>query len=388
MARYYPQFQTVAFGFACIFAFLVQCQLGASDWVFASDMGLHLGFILHPGEGEAAGYSLLHTVCGVLLDLVSISGSNRAVVAGAVMTVVLVAAFYFSLQLVRGYWVGKYPACRDGRMTALVVAAFVVSMIVLQPWLQSLYLGVFTGNPWHNPTFIFARLFSILTFVSFLQLTDPGARGGAAPGRWWWWFAGSAVLSMWGKPSFMITLGPTFGLVVLGAWLRGKLAATQVWRLAACLLPAVVALLIIRHNIYANAGVANAVVFLPGQVWGQYTPSYMMSVALAAAFPLYVVAVKGRGLSYAMGVATVNWVVSALVFYLLAEAGPRETHANFAWCYMGGLFFFFLMAVEEWFLCPPTGNRWLRGVGLALFAAHLVSGARYLLNLLQGGPYM
>ena len=273
-------------------------------------------------------------------------------------------------------------------MTALVVASFVVSMIVLQPWLNSLYLGVFTGNPWHNPTFTFARVFSILAFISFLKLTDADARDDSGPGRWWWVFAGSAVLSMWGKPSFMITLGPTFGLVVLAAWLRGKLAWVQVWRVAVCLVPAAVALLLIRHSIYANSEAANAVVLLPGQVWGRYTPSYTMSLALAVAFPLYVVIVKARDLSYAMVVAAVNWAVSALVFYLLAEAGPRETHANFAWCYMGGLFFFFLIAIEEWFLRPAVSNRWLRWLGLVLFAAHLVSGVRYLLSVVLGGPYM
>jgi hypothetical protein len=41
-------------------------------------------------------------------------------------------------------------------------------------------------------------------------------------------------------------------------------------------------------------------------------------------------------------VAIVNWVISTLVFYFLAEEGTRASHANFAWCYMGGLFFFFL----------------------------------------------
>lgn len=270
----------------------------------------------------------------------------------------------------------------------LTVATFVISMIILQPWLGALYLGVFTGNPWHNPTFIFARVFSILAFISFLKLTDPDRQAGGGGLRWWWLLAGSAVLSVWAKPSFMITLGPTFGIIVLLAWKRSNLSALRVGLLGACLLPAAGVLLLIRHYLYAAAEVAHSVVLLPGQVWGQYTPSYAMSVALAAAFPLYVVLVKGRALSHAMGVATVNWVISALVFYLLAEAGPRETHANFAWCYMGGLFFFFLFAIEEWFLRPVVTNRWLYWLGTVIFTIHLGSGCRYLLSILQGGPYM
>lgn len=388
MSRQFPQFQSVAFWCACVYAFLVHSQLGAFDGVFASDVGLHAEFIMHPGQGEAAGYSLLHTLCGALLAPFTVSEANRLVVVGGVMMVVLVAAFYFSLRLVHGYWAERYPASGDARRAGLVVASFLVSMVVLQPWLNAMYLGVFTGNPWHNPTYTFARVFSILAVVSFLKLTDPGMAPGQGKGRWWALFAGSAVLSMWGKPSFMITLGPAFSLMAGVAWLRGRLVWGQVWRLAACLVPAVAALLLIRHSIYADAEVANAVVLLPGRIWGQYTPSYAMSIALAAAFPLYVVAVKGRGLSHAMGLATVNWVISVLVFFLLAEAGPRETHANFAWCYMGGLFFFFLFAIEEWFLRPAVANPWLRWPGTVLFAAHLVSGGRYLGSLLLGGPYM
>jgi hypothetical protein len=388
MVRYFPSFHTIAFWCACIFAFLIHSQMGARHGSYASDMWLHVEFILHPGQNEAAGYSLLHTICGMLAAPFKVPSGDRGLVVGGIMMVVLTIAFYYSLILVRGYWVEKFPASDERRVAVLVLVSFVVSMIVLTPWLGALFLGVFTGNPWHNPTYLFARVFAILALVSFLRLTDPERRQGPEEWRCLGLLAAAAVLSMWGKPSFMLTLGPTFGIIGVIAWLRGKLSAGQVLRLAGALVPTVMALLVIRHSLYSDSAAANAVVLAPGRVWGQYTPSYAMSVALAAAFPLYVVLVRGRGLSHGMVVATVNWVVSVLVFYLLAESGPREPHANFAWCYMGGLFFFFLLAIEEWFLRPVAGNRWVHRLGTVLFAGHLISGVYYLQSVLRGGPYM
>jgi hypothetical protein len=388
MVRPYTPFRTFAFWFSCLFAFLVHCQLGLIEGIYPSDMRLHLGFILNPGQGEAAGYSLLHTLCGLLIAPWSLSGSNLDVVCSGGLMVILAGAQYHSMTLVHDYWVEKYPAVSAWRLTALVLSVFAISMIVLMPWLQSLYLGVFTGNPWHNPTFTFARAFAILTFVGFLRLTDPDQSGDRHTTGWLVGLAVAAAVSIWAKPSFMLTLGPAFGLILLLAWWRGGLAWRQVWRVTAALVPAVVTLLIIRERIYADPDVANSVVFRPGQVWGQYTPSYAMSLALAAAFPLYVAVVRVRQFSHIMLVATVNWIVALLVFYLLAEEGPRATHANFAWCYMGGLFFFFLAAIEEWFLRPARTNRWVWWIGTFLFAAHLFSGVRYLVRVLLGGSYM
>ncbi len=309
-------------------------------------------------------------------------------VAAGVMMVLLAGAFYHSLMLVHGYWTKKYPLVNRFKISALTITVFVVSMLLLMPWLHAAYLGVFTGNPWHNPTYTFARVFAILAFLGFLKLTEPGAPSAANPVAWHLILAAAAILSAWSKPSFMITLGPTFGLVaVLAAW-RGQLTWKQVWWLGACLVPTVVAVVIIRHNIYQGPAVTNSVVLRPGEAWGHYTPSYTMSVALAAGFPLYVVAVRWRTLSHALFAGTVHWVIASLVFYLLAEDGTRALHANFAWCYMGGLFFFFLFAIEEWFLRPSSENRWLRWPGMLLFAAHLLSGARYLISLLVGGPYL
>lgn len=389
MGRTSRSFETIAFWFTCLFAFLVHCQLTVDGERFSSDMRLHLGFILHPGEAEAAGYSLLHTICGILLKpFASMSERNLDAVASGVMTLVLAVAFYYSLTLVYDFWSKKYPANPAWKTGAASVSVFLISMAILMPLIQSLYVGVFTGNPWHNPTYLFSRVFALLAFLEFLRLMDaPSLEAGAQWSNLTLLGIASA-LSIWAKPSFMLALGPTFGVALLVAKIRQHLDWAQFGRMVIALLPSVVVLLVIRQRIYAEPGVANSVVFSPGLVWGQYTPSYLMSLALAATFPLYVAAVRWRQLTYGMRLALLNWTIATALFYFFAEQGPRATHANFAWCYMGGLFFLFWAAIEQWFMRGSISKRWLFWAGNLLFLIHLVSGIRYFLRILGGGSYM
>lgn len=386
--RHLPRFPTVAFWCTCVYGFLVHGQLWTTDGTYTSDTAGHVQYFLHPGQGELSGYSLLHTVCGLLSAPFLPAVPNHYVVGAGVMLVVLMGAFLHSLLAVRNYWSEKYPQRHGAWVGALTISVFVVSMLLLMPLVHTGYMGVFTGNPWHNPTYNFARVFTIVAFLSFLRLTDPDKPLAVGPRAQLFLFATAATLSAWSKPSFMIPLLPTIGFVVLLAWWRGKLAGKLAWRLVLGLVPTAVAIVVIRYFIYADPAATNAVVLRPGYAWGTYTPSFAMSVALATAFPLFVLVVRWRSLSHVMLVATVNWLVSTAIFYLLAEAGSRALHANFAWCYMGGLFFLFFGAIEEWFLRPATGRRWLYWLGTVLFALHLLSGGRYLWTILRGGPYL
>lgn len=388
MPRTFTPFRTIAFWFTAAYVFLVHCQLGPAEGAYASDLGLHLGYVTHPGGGEAAGYSLLHTLCGLLVAPLHLPAASYGSAAAGAMMVLLAGAFYHSLTLVHGCWRSSYPARGDGLVSGLTLAVFVVSMLILLPLLRTYYLGVFTGNPWHNPTYPFARVFALVSFIGFLRLTSPDRTADGGRGGWLVAFAAASALSVWAKPTFMLSLGPAYGVLLLfGGW-RGRLRWPEVSAIGGALLPAAATLVVLDHTIYAAPGTESSVVFSPGEGWGMYTPSFAMSIALAAAFPLFVLIVRCRRLTRTMTLATVNWLIATLAFLLLAERGPRATHANFAWCYMGGLFFFFLGAVEEWFLAERPNRRWVWIAGTLLFAAHLVSGVYYFAVILAGGAYM
>lgn len=378
-------FHYAAFVFSCAYALLVFCQLTARTGVFASDLVLHVDFVLNPAGNSAAGYSLLHILCGGMLASTGLTGLDAAVFTSGAMLVLLVAAFYGSLIALHVYFTRAYPERNEWLVSGCTLAVFLASMILLQPFHEGiLYLGVFTPNPWHNPTYIFGRFFSILAFCQFVRLLDSKER--ATIGQLIA-LAAFTAFSVWGKPSFLIAFLPA-ALAVLGwGWLRRWLASGQILWLAATFLPAVVVLLWIDHKVFASGAPSDKVIFAPGQGWGLYTPSFLMSIALGMLFPLYVLVVKFRNLSRLMLVASATWIASCGAFLLLAESGLRAQHANFAWCYMSGMFFMHLGATAEWLLGAPVRHRALRWIGTAFFLLHLVSGLRYFLRVLTGGTY-
>lgn len=380
-----PGFHYAAFGLSCAYTLLVFCQLTAQVDAFPSDLPVHLDFVLHPDASPAAGYSLLHVLTGLMLKCTALNGVNARQFAAGAMLVLLVGAAYASMLAVYGYFKRAYPSRAEWIVQGCAVAVFLVSMIILDPVVHGiLYLGIFTPNPWHNPTYLFGRFFSILAFCEFVRRLQPGER--ATFGRLAW-LALVAALSVWGKPSFLIGFLPA-ALTILGwGWLRRWFPLTEVLKLAAAFVPAVVVLFWIDHKVYAAATAQDQVLLAPGQGWGLYTPSFALSIGLGMLFPLYVVAVRWRDPSRALLTAAVTWAASCAAFLLLAETGSRAAHANFAWCYMSGMFFLHFAAIGDWFLGPPSGHRIVRWIGTALFLLHLLSGVRYFLRVLGGGSY-
>lgn len=378
-----PSFHYAAFGLSCVYGLLVFCQLTTRTTAFASDLQAHVDFILHPAGNPAAGYSLLHQLCGWLLAWTGLSGINAQTFASGAMAALLVAVLHGSLHAVHAHFRRIYPERSEWHLAGCTLAAFLVSMIILFKDVR--YLGVFTPNPWHNPTYSFGRYFSILAFFQFVNLLGPGER--ATAGR----LAALAVftaLSAWGKPSFLIGFLPAAVGVLGWAWLRRWLEPGQALLRAAALLPGVLVLAWIDHKVFASATATDRVILAPGQGWGLYTPNFAMSIALGMLFPLYVLVARLRDLSRTMLTASLTWAASCGAFLLLAESGIRAGHANFAWCYMSGMFFMHLAAIGEWFLRPPVGNPVLRWTGTVLFLMHLLSGLFYFLSLLGGAPYI
>lgn len=377
-------FHCAAFALSCAYALLVFCQLNTRTDLFSSDLGIHAGFIASPGDNPAASYSLLHTLGGWMLGWSGLTGADALLFAGGAMLVLLVAAFHGSQLAVHAYFQRAYPARSEWLVAGCTLAVFLVSMLMLQPWVNTLYLGIFTPNPWHNPTYVFGRFFSILAFCQFVRLLGPDerptTRGVAA-------LAAFTALSVWGKPSFLIGFLPA-ALAVLGwgAW-RRWFTLRPALGLALALVPAVCVLLWIDHKVFASGAATGKVGFAPGRGWGLYTPSFTLSLSMGMLFPLYVLVVRLRHLSRLMLTASATWLASCAAFLLLEESGLRATHANFAWCYMSGMFFMYLGAIAEWFLGTPVSNRLLRWLGTALFLLHLVSGVRYFLRVLAGLSY-
>lgn len=385
MRKFGVPFHPLAVATTGAYAMLLYSQLHTHVGAYPSDVVLHLRGALDHRLGEAMGYSLLHHLTERCARLLAESQVNPLVLGGAGMLVLLCGATYGTMAALHQHWTRVYPASFAWQSALLPLAALMVSMLILTPLTGYYYLGVFTPNPWHNPTYIFGRFFAVVALLAFWSLLQAKAVHWRSPA--WWVASVAGALATWAKPSFLLPLLPATILLLAWEHLRQRMAAGRAAWVAAAWLPAMIGLWFLRRRIYDSPTAANEVVFSFGQVWSLYASNIPLTIVLGNAFPLYVAAVSWRrsGLMLRLGAAT--FAMATLIFLLLAESGDRLTHANFAWCYMWGMFAFFLGAIDEWFFREPQPSPILRAMGAGLFLGHLLSGVLYFASILLGHQY-
>lgn len=351
--------------------------------VCVSDLPAHLGFVVSGAQNQ---YSLFHLVLALLYPLVGEKGLGFAAAA------LVAGSNLLCLWAVRRFL--RQRGSAGFAADALALCLLLLSMLFCGFPGFHRYLGQWSPNPWHNPTYALARPFAVLAFTQLvrfrgrLEAGAPWRRSAALAGLW-------TLLCTAVKPSFFLVYVAACFLWCLADLLlrRGRRFGAYLF-LGACLLPAAAVILLQNALLYRSAAAgaeASHIVFAPGAVWPLFTPSVPVSVLLGMAFPLYVLVWlvcmrRFRAAGFAYHSSLLAYAVGFAEFLLLAESGPRLGDANFAWGYAFGMFFLFLASAEVFFLRerPRAAAGW---AGAALFCAHLVCGLVYFGGLLAGGSY-
>ena len=312
-------------------------------------------------------------------------------------------------------------------LTLGAVSLFFISMLypppgIYLPGIRFKYTGVFTANPYHNATYLAARPFGILAFLWFVRLLpvyekgpakSAGEREGAAVSDYVL-FAVFLLLATMTKPSFTLVMVSTAGLVMLWRLIRsgfGNFVPTV--QLGLCFLPTFADLLYQYRGVFvAEPGQEGGVGFCFGDVWGLYCDNIPLALCLAVGFPLLVLVCNWKELRRNT-FFRFSWLFYLLAFaeaFLLYEKGFRETHFNFSWGYMYGIFFCHLGALLLLLQAPGQGageksrtgekrekgagrdrkSLWRKGLYVLQWGAylcHVVCGLFYFGLLLSGEGY-
>jgi hypothetical protein len=128
----------------------------------------------------------------------------------------------------------------------------------------------------------------------------------------------------------------------------------QTWKqtlyLGLCFIPTILDLLYQFGGVFGSRGHAGedgGIGFGIGDAWHQYTHNIPLAIALAYAFPGFVLLLNLKYLKSDTRFRF-TWelaIASLLEFLCLYEKGDRFGHANFSWGYMHGLFFAFVACV-------------------------------------------
>jgi hypothetical protein len=187
----------------------------------------------------------------------------------------------------------------------------------------SIFSGQVSPNAWHSPTASISMPFNLLLFLLALRaIQTPALRNAALVGA-------AMVLSVLGKPNFVMAFAPCFGLAWL-ALLVGEIRAKRLesGNAAAMILVAFVPVSVVLwwqfFAVEAEAGDPTKLAFGPFVVWKTMSKNIPASILLGIAFPLVTTVLFPKQIvrDRAMLLAWATLAVAITQFALIAASNP------------------------------------------------------------------
>ena len=257
---------------------------------------------------------------------------------------------------------------------------------------DQVYYGTFTGNPWHNATYIATKPFAVVAFFSFTELLDQyekkiNIKTAVV-------FSLSLLLSAIAKPTFNLVLITAAGIVMLFRFIRAKCNNfKQLLALGVCFFPTFVAMLIQFADMFVSKSAEDVqgIRFAWFEVWKGQNPHVVEAVFYANVFALVCLIFFRKDIikDCRYRFAVLFFIVSFLEAGLLCEKGVRFPDFNFSWGYMHGIFFFELISALRLLEASLRKRfKWYWIVLLwAIFFSQVVAGVLYFKGLYWGYDY-
>ena len=373
--------------YAGFLAFLFYNQLqplhnGTS--LYESDTAKHVSFAVYDGYYHSLAafiYLFFIKVFGLVAGTILIAATLTAV---TVLAIPLTAKLIGEV-LKRSEYTIPYPAVLVISFFANIHTAFYVSAVNKQH-----YIGYQCANMWHNSTYLFMRLFAILTVMAFLKLYEDYEEG-PQPGEWIV-FTLLLTVTTGFKASFLTVFAPVMALLLIRDLLYGE-KFKRVFSIGmTVVLPIVV--MVIQSIVMAGDGGSNGYAFRPFYALKMRGDHPKVSLILSVAFLLVVFFIhlldfyKDKFYLWTLAM----WAVGFLEVFLFAETGARALDSNFMWGYSISLFFAFLMSMVK--ICRDlvdSGTGIVKRVfcfaAVAVMLWHVISGVWYFALLLTGVTY-
>lgn len=268
-----------------------------------------------------------------------------------------------------------------------VVIVLLVGPISIFTFPQQQYLGYFSPNPYHNPTFIILKPLALIWFFMVVDqvFKKPTLKSIVLVGA-------IVLFATMAKPSFTITFLPALLLTYLLYYVRKTREINWKVLLIGTVATAVFILGVQYIQTYSREGSATLSLD-PFKVILIYSPDLfiaLLKVVMSILFPLAVTLFNWRLVSGRVDfrLGWMNFLVGVILVILFSE-GNRDFHANLFWGPMVGAFLLFVISTIYFF--SRIASRGWRSLGslsnlipLILLAAHFFYGVLYYINVL--GP--
>lgn len=328
-------------------------------------------------------------------------------------------AFHMLTYVVLYWMIRRYTErfCEKTGAWKAAMIAFGLSVVqgLYFSWLDAggRFLGMYSMNPIHNPTFMSMQWVGLLCFCLMYDIwgaqRDPAYRGvffrvETGLKKYYGMLTGILFLTSMTKPVFAQMFIPAVGIIMLCrllnlCWKKDHRKTEYFRHCIATFLCAVPTLLYILIQFLARffSGGSYAVdgSFILTkwmEVWSIYSENVILSVALAMAFPLLIVLVDAAFfVQDDLGLlAVTGYGIGLLEAAFMGESGSKFDHGNFLWPMMCGMMILWVAAMLHFLVLEKKQNGCLKqrvviNAGWLLFGFHVLCGLLYIQNILLEG---
>ena len=296
----------------------------------------------------------------------------------------LATAWLILLRLVKKVRENDWTKGTSWLMGVATLSLLLVGPISFFTMWDRMYLGYFTGNPYHNPTYLLLRPFALGLY--FIVSDNFFAK------RSWKISLIASLLLIFAtlsKPSLTLTFLPTIGIIILFHLREWKKINWSFLILSIGLIGAIILAWQYWVTYLGQAG--DSIIIAPFKailIFVPNIPTALFFALMSILFPLSVALfywkeVKGQ---ISFQIAWINLLIGLGMAFILAEA-IRTSHLNFWWGPMIGLFLVFYCSLEFWLKKITDGSSkkirlQKKDIAiLSIFILHLVCGILYFVKV-------
>jgi hypothetical protein len=292
----------------------------------------------------------------------------------------LAALFSVLLSVAFLYWLLRkylHPWLSGCLALALNLAAPLMFLMFFD---HQMYFGYIWMNPYHNPTYLLMKPFTVLTFYFSIQALENKTAA-------WWKILMAALFSALGafaKPNYLVCLLPALAIIALLRLIKKK-PINWALLIFGIVVPQVLLLGWQFALSYSSASKDNIqMLFAPFSVMRGYSANLLLKFFLSIAFPLVVTCLywKEAKKDIKMQVGWLGFGFGAFFTYFLAESGGQFVHGNYLWSGDISLFILFVGCIL--FLAEkglPKNNQFSRWCILITGYLNILFGVVYYLFL-------
>ncbi len=348
---------------------------------FESDTAVHVDFALNQ--------HYYHSLAAFIYLFLSIFKFSDILIA-LVLAIATSITVFFTFKLLKAFNEHFKGEINDNILYVVSFFANFVMGFYIKAANKQHYIGYENANMWHNSTYVFMRLFAVLTIIAFLKLYLNYKE--KIDVKDYLIYTLLLTVTTGFKASFLTVFAPMLAIILLVDLCKGAKFKRVFVMALSVVLP--MGVMVLQSIVMSGSDNSNGYTISPFTALAMRGDHPKATLILSVLFPLIVLFthVKDFYKDKLYFGTLIMWAVSFLEVFLLLETGERNLDSNFFWGYSIALFFVFLVsmyvAIKDYFKNKPKlSAKIILSLETVILLWHVISGVWYYVLLFSGVTY-